>query len=124
MMIQITTILIAMSTNHLLYADQKWIFIVAYALALILASIYIIPYFISPNAQSGKTMKFNYSLLFGSLAFFVSIILIYAINTFAGLDFNNYVHYLSTILVPAILATNFVFGPIIYYLLTKNSKFY
>lgn len=124
MIVQITAILICVSASGLLYNDQKWIYIAAYILSLCLGATYCIPFFISPKAQSSKSIKFNYAMIFGALAFFVSLILIYAINTFAGLDFTNTSHYISTILVPSILATNFIVGPMVYYLLTKNQHFY
>ena len=124
MIVQTTAILIGVSACGHLYREQNWVYIVAYIFSLGFAGAFMIPMFISPNAQKSKSIKFNYSMLFGGLAFFVTLILVYAINTFAGLDFTNTAHYISTILVPTILATNFVVGPLVYYVLTKNKAFY
>lgn len=124
MVLQTTTILMILKSQQLFYTDQIWVFVGGYILAGIIALVYIIPYFIAPRAQQTRSIKFNYTMLFGLLAFFVSLILIYAVNTFLGLDFTNTSHFLSTILVPTILATNFVFGPIIFKLLSKHNAFY
>ncbi len=124
MVVQITAVMIMLKSKDLLFSDQNWVYISGYVLAVLLGLVYCIPVFVSPNAQQTKSIKFNYTMLFGSLAFFVSIILIYAINTFMGLDFTNTNHFLSTLIVPAILATNFIVGPIIYKLLSRNKSFY
>ncbi len=124
MIVQVTVILISLKCQNLFFADQTWVYVCGYLTAVIVGLIYCIPLFISPKAQQTKTIKFNYTILFGTLAFFVTLLLTYAINTFIGLDFTNTSHYLSTMLVPTILATNFIVGPLVFRLLSKNNNFY
>ena len=124
MLIQTTIMLLVFKSNNLLMSNQFWVFQLSYIIIGIVALIYCVPVFISPNKQSSTNFKLNYSLMFGSLSFFIIVILTYAINTFLGMELFNISYYLATLVVPIAISLNFIFGPLIYWLITQNKKFY
>jgi len=124
MLIQITIMLVVFKNKNLLSKDQFWVFEASYVIVAVVALLYCVPVFISPNKQASNTFKLGYSLMFGVLAFFISVILTYAINTFMGMELVNIKYYLATLIVPIAMALNFVFGPLIYWLITQNKKYY
>lgn len=124
MLIQTTIMLILFKNKNLLNKDQFWVFELSYIIVGIVALLYCIPVFISPNKQASNNFKLGYSLMFGLLAFFITVILTYAINTFMGMELVNIKYYLATLIVPIAMALNFIFGPIIYWLITQSKRFY
>lgn len=124
MLIQVTVMLIVLKNKSLLADNQYWVFQMSYTIIGIVALFYCVPVFISPSKQASNTFKLNYSLIFGALAFFIIVILTYAINTFMGMEMFNLKYYLATLVVPITLSLNFIMGPIIYWIITQNKKFY
>jgi len=124
MLLQITIMLVIFKNKGLLMDKQYWIFQVAYVLIAVVTLLFCIPVFISPNKQSSSSFKLGYMLMFGVLAFFIVVILTYTINTFIGMEISNIEYYIPTLLVPTILSTNFIFGPIIYQIIIQNKKLY
>lgn len=124
MLIQITTMLIVFKNKGILLDKQYWIFQVSYVIIALVTLYFCIPVFISPNKQATNSFKLGYMLMFGILAFFIVVILAYAINTFLGMELSKINYYLPTLVVPSVLALNFVFGPIIYKIITQNKRLY
>ena len=124
MLIQTTLMLILFKNKSLLMTNQFWVFQASYIIVAVVSLMYCIPVFISPNKQSYNNFKLNYSLMFGLLAFFIIVILTYAINTFMGMELSNIKYYLTTLIVPIVMSLNFVVGPLIYWLITQNKKYY
>ena len=124
MLLQITIMLVIFKNKGLLMDKQYWIFQVAYVLIAVVTLLFCIPVFISPNKQSSSSFKLGYMLMFGILAFFIVVILTYTINTFIGMEVSNIEYYIPTLLVPTVLSTNFIFGPIIYQIIIQNKKLY
>ncbi len=124
MILQITVCMMIIKQHDLLYKAHFWVYQVAYAITAAVTLFYCLPVFISPNKQATSRYRLNYSLMFGLLAFLISLLLIYSINTFMGFEYSNLKSFLTPILVPAVLASNFVFGPIIFKLITLNKKMY
>ena len=124
MLLQITACLIVLKNKGLLYENHFWIYHVSYVLMALVALYYCLPVFITPNKQSTTPFKLRYAIMFGTLAFFILALIIYSINTFMGLDFNNIKFFLSTLVVPTVLSSNFIFGPIIFKIISLNKKLY
>jgi len=124
MLVQLTAMLFVFKNKNLLSNNQFWVFQISYIMIAIVALIYCIPVFMSPNKQTPNTFKLTYSLMFGLLAFFNVVIVTYAINTFIGMDIKNLKYYLVTMIVPIGMALNFIFGPLIYWLITQNKRYY
>ncbi len=124
MLLQITIMLVVFKNKEVLMQKQYWVFQVAYVIVALVALYFCIPVFISPNKQATNTFKLGYMLMFGVLAFFVVVILSYAINTFMGMEIDTIRYYIPTLLVPIVLALNFVFGPIIYKIISQNRSLY
>lgn len=124
MLLQVTIMLVTFKNKGVLMDKQYWVFQVSYVVIALVTLFYCIPVFISPNKQATNTFKLGYMLMFGVLSFFIVVILSYAINTFAGMDMDNIKYYIPTLVVPIILALNFVFGPIIYKIITQSKKLY
>lgn len=124
MLLELTVAMIVLKNKNLLFENKMWIFQVCYGVIGIVCLLYCIPVFISPNKQTSNIFKLNYAIIFGLLAFFVSLILIYTLNTFGGLTLENVDYFAPTIVAPLVLASNFIVGPLLYKVLTLNSKFY
>ncbi len=124
MILQITACMVIIKQHDLLFSSHFWVYQVSYAIVAVVTLYYCIPVFISPNKQATSKFKLNYSLMFGVLAFLISLLLIYSINTFMGFEYSNVNAFLTPLIVPSVLVSNFVIGPIIYKLITLNKKFY
>lgn len=124
MLLQVTLMLVVFKNKEVLMQKQYWVFQTAYILIALISLYFCIPVFISPNKQATNTFKLGYMLMFGVLAFFVVVILSYAINTFMGMEIDTIKYYIPTLLVPIVLALNFVFGPIIYKIISQSKKLY
>lgn len=124
MLFQITIMLILFKNKGLIINNQFWVFQLSYIIVGIATLLLCVPVFISPNKQANNTFKLGYSLTFGVLAFFIIVILTYAINTFMGMELFNIKYYLATLIVPIVMAFNFVLGPLIYWITIQNKRFY
>lgn len=124
MLLQVTIMLIVFKNKDLLMKKQYWIFQVSYVVIALTTLYFCIPVFISPNKQTSNTFKLGYMLMFGVLTFLIIVILTYALNTFLGMEISNIEYYIPTLAVPMILALNFIFGPIIYKIISQNKKLY
>lgn len=124
MLVQITVMLVLFKNKGVLMDKQYWVFQTAYVLIALVTLYFCIPVFISPNKQATNTFKLGYMLMFGILAFFIVVILTYAINTFLGMELTNIKYYIPTLVVPVVLSLNFVFGPIIYKIISQSKRLY
>lgn len=124
MLVQITVMLILFKNKGVLMDKQYWVFQTAYILIALVTLYFCIPVFVSPNKQATNTFKLGYMLIFGILAFFIVVILTYAINTFLGMELTNITYYIPTLVVPVVLSLNFVFGPIIYKIISQSKRLY
>lgn len=121
---ELTAMLFIFKNLDLFYKGDNILFIVAYSLVIILAIAYIMPFIFNPNNHKLNTFKLKYSILFGILTFLVSLVLIYCVNALGGFELDNFKYFAVKLIVPAVLAFNFVIGPIIYNLIVKSKKFY
>lgn len=120
-----TTAFLFVSKNMGFYlADNKILFIAAYVITGIVAAALIVPYIFSPHKRKINNFRFGYNFLFGLFAFILTAILSYALNTLVGLKPDNLNYYLTSLLLPMVLAVNFVIVPFIYSILLKTKAFY
>lgn len=124
MTLEISLSLIIFKNNNVIFDSDKILFILAYAITIIISLAFILPIFFSPNDHKVNTFKLKYSIIFGILTFLVSIILVYCINSLIGFDLTNFKYFAVKIILPIILTFNFVITPPIYSALIKNKKFY
>lgn len=107
----------------LIDGDNKFYIIIG-ILSFILTISYIIPYFVNKSKHTYNNFKLKYALVLGILAFLIMLILIYCINTLMGFELDNFKYFAVKLIVPAILAFNFVILPPIYFGLINNRSFY
>lgn len=124
MLLQITVTLMVLKQNNLLFSKHFWVYQVSYTITALITLYYCLPVFFSPNKQASHSFRLKYSLMFGLLAFLVSLLLIYSINTFMGFEYSNAKFFLTPLIVPSVLVSNFVLGPIIFKVVTLNKKLY
>ncbi len=124
MLLQITATMLVLKQFNLLNSNHFIIYQLAYALSFIIWLIYILPFVFNKNKRRTTDYKLSLELMFGVLGFGIVLILTYAMNTFIGMELTNYQTYLSTLILPALLATNLVFGPLIFKLVLTNKKLY
>lgn len=124
MILQISTLLIALKSQNLLYSTDYTFYGVAYGIALALLIICSIPYFALPDKRKSNTFKLSYALLFGILLFLTTCALTYALCTFAGLNSSNVTLFSTKILLPILLAINFILTPLVYKMVLLDKKVY
>lgn len=124
MVLQISTLLIALKTQNLLYSSDYIFYGFGYGISLTLLLICLIPYFVSPDKRKPNNFKLSYSLLFGILLFLTTCALTYALCTFAGLNSSNVTLFSTKLLLPIILAINFILTPLIYKMILLDKKVY
>ncbi len=124
MILQTSTLLIALKSQSLLYSTDYILYGIAYGIALALLIICSVPYFASPDKRKSNSFKLSYSLLFGILLFLTTCALTYALCTFAGLNSSNVTLFSSKILLPIMLAINFILTPLVYKMVLLDKKVY
>jgi len=124
MILEITTSLLVCRNLGLVVGSDMTIFIISYIIVGIFACIYILPFCFNANEHRSNIFKFRFSFLFGILTFLVGVILIYCANTLLGFELDNFKYFAVKLIIPIVLAFNFVIAPIIYALLNKNRRFY
>lgn len=124
MILQISTLLIALKSQNLLYSTDYIFYGIGYGIAVALLLICLIPYFVSPDKRKSNTFKLSYSLLFGILLFLATCALAYALCTFAGLNNSNVTLFSTKLLLPIILAINFILTPLVYKMVLLDKKVY
>lgn len=124
MILQISTLLIALKSQNLLYSTDYTFYGVAYGIAVALLIICSIPYFALPDKRKSNTFKLSYALLFGILLFLTTCALTYALCTFAGLNSSNVTLFSTKILLPILLAINFILTPLVYKMVLLDKKVY
>ncbi len=123
-LIQMSIFFIIIKTKNALTLTDSIMFIVCLSLAGLSLIGFVLPWFLRPGRRKLQKFNFGLNLLFCSLAFLAIAVVIYAINSFLGLDVNNISKHLSTLLLPIILAFNIVIAPIIYKLITLKKDMY
>lgn len=108
----------------LIVNGDKTLYVVMSILSLILVLSFMIPFFINSTQHSLNNFKLKYALTYGILLFLVSLILIYCINALAGFELDNFNYFATKLILPALLTSNFVIMPPIYYSIIKNKKLY
>ena len=124
MVLQISTLLIALNSQNLLYESDYLLYGLAYGIALIVLIFCVSAYFIAPDKRKSNTFKLSYSLIFGILLFLSACALTYAINTFIGLNSSNVALFSTKLLLPIILSINFILTPLIYKMILSDKKVY
>ena len=124
MLLEISTFLIVLKNSDTYFTNDQGLFIVAYIITFIVALTFILPFFINPNKRKLNKFRFGYSISIGILSFLVLTTLTYAINTFIGFDITNFNYFIAKLLLPIILAFNFIIGPVIYKIITLNKNLY
>ena len=107
-----------------MFTKDKSMFIGGFIIIGIFAILTILPFIFNPNSHKATNFKFKYTFWFGILTFLVCLILIYCTNALYGFELDNFSHFAVKLIVPSILSFNFIIGPIIYALLSKNKSFY
>ena len=124
MVLQISTLLIAINSQSLQYKSDYLLYGLAYGIALIVLIFCVSAYFIAPDKRKSNTFKLSYSLIFGILLFLSACALTYAINTFIGLNSSNVALFSTKLLLPIILSINFILTPLIYKMILSDKKVY
>lgn len=124
LLVEITSLFIAFNIKHLVFKIDYLFYGISYGIALIILFATVIPFMISPYKRRISNYKFNYALLFGILTFIVLLVLIYALNTFAGFTFGNVSNYLTKLILPSLLSLNFVIAPCFYKMVLTNKSLY
>ena len=123
-LIQTSVFFIVMKSKGELSKLDLTIFITCISLAIVSAIVFAIPWLLHPHRRKLQKFNFGLDLFFCTLTFLVISIVVYAINSFLGLNSGNISEYLSTLLLPIILALNIVIAPIIYKLITPKKDMY
>ena len=124
MILQISTLLIILNSQNLLYSSDYLFYGLAYGLAAVILAYCIVTYLLMPDKRKANTFKLNYSLIFGLILCVSTCALTYALNTFAGLNSSNVSLFTTTIWLPIILSTNFILTPLIYRVILLDKKNY
>ena len=122
MILQISVLFIVLKAYNLVAGSDYTIIALGYAIAIVLLLICSIPYFIAPDKRAENSFRFNYTMLFGILLFMATCALTYAGCTFAGLNANNVSMFATKLLLPIILAINFIIAPLIYNIVLQDKK--
>lgn len=124
MLLQIAVVYIILKSNNNIYSHDIVLYVIAIIACVATFIAYLIPYITRKDERKSKYYNLNYHLMFGVLYLFCGLILTYAINLIMGLNNANIASFVSRLLLPAILLTNFVISPIIYKLVmdSKNIK--
>ena len=123
-LIQTSVFFIVLKSKGGLSKLDLTIFITCISLAIVAAIGFAIPWLLRPHRRKLQKFNFGLDLFFCTLTFLVISIVVYAINSFLGLNSSNVSEYLSTLLLPIILALNIVIAPIIYKLITLKKDMY
>lgn len=103
--------------------NQINIYIIASSVTLAYPLFYLILYIINPDKKLESHFRLNTAIFNKFLAALITIVFVFSINLFMGMTALNQLDFLSSWLVPTILATNFVVSSLIYYLLIKSKWF-
>lgn len=122
--VELTCYYIIAKQYNLFINNDLYILYGGYALSIIILFGSIINYLIAPRKRKESSFRFGTSFSIGAVTFLVLCIIIYAINTFIGMEFSLIQYYITSLVIPGIFALNFVFMPIIYGILYNNDKFY
>lgn len=124
MLLQIAVIFIILKPKNYIYAHDTALYIIALLATVSTFVFYLVPYITRKDERKSKFYNLNYHLMFGVLYLFCGLILTYAVNLIMGLNHANTLSFLSRLILPAIMLTNFVISPIVYKLVMdyKNLK--
>lgn len=124
MICEVTITYFAIKAAGHYYNKDLFIYITAYSLVAAVSLAYILPYLFNQEKRSLQTFKFKYSAIFGLLTFLILAILIYAFNSLAGFNIDNFTYFASTIFVPLVLSFNFAIYSFIYNMILKIQSLY
>ena len=124
MLIELSSFIFILNRLELLHPEDFTILRVSFAVIIFIALANILPYFLNKNKRKSNNFNLTHSFLFGLFAFFLVAIITYAINTLIGFDLENINFYLVKLIIPLILALNFVISPFIYKFLLNRKAFY
>ena len=106
------------------FAYSELLFIVAGVLSIIPSMVTSITYLFSPL----KKKEVNYPLLnkLGNnfIIFLISLVFIYAVNLFTGMNSLNRNDFIPTLVLPAVICFNLILVPILKFMLLKRKKYY
>ena len=122
--VELTISLFIFKNFGLIAEGDNILYITAYSLVGFIALCCILPVLFNPKQHKLNTFKLKYSMIFGILTFLVLVVLIYCVNTLIGFQLDNFNYFAVKLIVPTILAFNFVILPPIYSSLIRNRKFY
>lgn len=124
MLLQILGVFICLKTTNLIYAYDIALYVVAIVASIATFIYYLIPYISKKDERKVKFYNLNYHLMFGVLYLICGLVLTYAVNLIMGLNSANVTSFLSKLILPAIMLTNFIISPIVYKLVmeSKNIK--
>lgn len=122
MLLQIAGVFICLKVNDLIYSYDTVLYVIALIAVVATFIVYLIPYITKKDERKVKYYNLNYHIMFGALYLFCGLVLTYAVNLILGLNHANTLSYMSRLILPAILLTNFVIAPIIYKLVIENKN--
>ena len=124
MLLQVLGVFICLKTANLIYAYDIALYVIAIIATVATFVYYLVPYLSKKDERKVKFYNLNYHLMFGVLYLICGLVLTYAVNLILGLNSANVTSFLSRLILPAIMLTNFIISPIIYKLVmeSKNIK--
>lgn len=122
--LELTASLIFFKNSNMMQDSDLKIFIIGFVIVVLVSLMFILPALFNSREHRLNTYKLKYTEILGILTFLVSLILIYCINSLVGFDLDNFNYFAVELIVPAILAFNFVITPPIYSAIINNKRFY
>ena len=124
MVVELSLLLFILKQNVEFTTSDNIVFIVAYAIAILISVSLIIPVFFNPNKRKLNTFKFGTYLTISILSFLVLSTLTYAVNAFIGFEISNIEYFYCTLLVPIVLSFNLIVATIAYKIISINKNMY
>ncbi len=100
-----------------------WVYIVAIVVALVFPTVAFIKNYTAPLKRKRVNFNLKHSLIFRSILMIQCFIIIYCLNVFFGMPLSFDISYLSSLLIPAVLCTNFPVSSLIFSALFRSKKY-
>ncbi len=124
MLLQTLALFLILRSYGYIYSTDYILYGVACGVAILVLVFSIIPYLITPQYRVENNFKLSYSLLFGILLFLATLAVTYALNTFMGMNNSNIILFASKLLLPTVIASNFIFAPLVKAVVLTDKKLY
>lgn len=104
-------------------SSDKWFYIIAGAVAVAFPITAFVKNFTEPNKRKRINFSLKNSLIYRLIVMAQCFLIIYCVNIIAGMPLGFGSEYLATVLLPALLCTNFPVSALVFNSLYKTKKF-